>query len=462
MNIKFFGVYLLFLQLFLSSGFAQAQYQGQKPGIKETGLIIDSLSSALNRWYVYPAKARVMISSVREKFKKGAYNNAQNYAELTRLLHKDLQIVNEDRHLEIVFDPQLSRDIETPALPDTAGNRRAYEHGLLAAKEDNFAFRKVEILAGNIGYIRWDGFYEFIDEARPIVNAAFQFVSNTKALIIDMRYNGGGSPEMVLQMQNYFFQQKMPMNHIIDRNNDTIMRWTNQAKTDFKLNMPVYILTSRNTFSGAEDFTYGMKYAKRAIVVGDTTGGGAHPTRPFNIGPAVVAFIPTHRSINIVTNTDWEGIGVWPDVMVPSALALAKAQVLVFSELLSTATDEREKKMLQWNLVSNENKALLTKQIQDDHIKCSAAELLEHCGEYSIQDPNNPLPSIFITLKGNYIFRHLDNGAEDIRLIPVSTTKFVYDDDSGRAIEFVSGKNEGTIEMILTTREGEFIRNKKK
>jgi hypothetical protein len=118
--------------------------------------------------------------------------------------------------------------------------------------------------------------------------------------------------------------------------------------------------------------------------------------------------------------------------------------------------------MLQWNLVSNENKALLAKQTKDDQIKCTTAELSEHCGEYSIQDPNNPVPSIFITLKGYYIFRHLDNGAEDIRLIPVSSKKFVYDDDSGRAIEFVSGKNEGTIEMILTTREGEFIRNKKK
>jgi C-terminal processing protease CtpA/Prc len=328
--------------------------------------------------------------------------------------------------------------------------------------QNNFAFKKVEILPGNIGYVRWDAFYEFVNEAKPIVDAAFQFVSHTKALIIDMRYNGGGRPEMVLQIQSYFFSEKTPMNYTIDRSNDTLKRWTDPAMTDIRLNMPVYILTSRGTFSGAEDFTYGMKYAKRAVIVGDTTGGGAHPTRPFSIGQGFVAFIPTHRSVNLITQTDWDGTGVWPDVVVPSDEALNKAQSLIFTEFLSETTDEAQRNMLQWNLTSLENRALLTKQIQRESIKLSKEELLKYCGSYISPDPDNPLPALFIILKENHIFRHLDNGAEDILLIPVSASKFVYDDESGRSIEFGFNEKDDNMEMSLATQGGVFKRTRKK
>ncbi len=442
----------IFFSLLVTPCFVQAQDAVQKMSKKEIKVLIDSLGSTLDRWYIYPDKAAQMTKAVEKNYTRGAYNNVADKAELSRQLNDDLQQAYTDRHMQLVYHPQMATDIETPRN-DTAANRRAYEMDLLNARENNFAFKKAEILQGNIGYLRWDGFWGFVDEALPTLDAAFKFVSNCRALIIDMRYNYGGAPPMVLQTQSYFFNEKTRMNDIIDRNNDTLKRWADPAITSFKLNMPVYILTSQGTFSGAEDFTYGLQCVKRAVVVGDTTGGGAHPTRPFSIGQGFVVHIPTHRSPNIVTGTDWDGTGIWPDVPVSSAHALEKAQALIFTEFLSHATDQREKEMWQWQLTSMDNKARLVNQLQKNDIKITTEALHKFCGEYNPADPTTSSMTLFIIPKGDYIYRHLSNGAQDIRLIPVDANKFVYDDESGRAIHFVTSK-DGTVSHLLFYRQG--------
>ncbi len=439
---------------------AQAHAPEQQLSNKEISILIDSLGNALSRYYIYPAKATEMMSSIKKKYKSGAYNSIKNRADLGRQLNNDLQQAHKDGHLEVMYHPQMANDLET-YVPDTASNRRAYEHDLHDALENNFGFKKVELLPGNIGYLRWDVFCGLTDEALPTTNGALRFVSNCSALIIDMRNNGGGSPDMVVQLQSYFFKEKTPMNYTITRSNDTLKRCADPAKTDFKLSMPVYILTSHSTFSAAEDFIYGLRNAGRITVVGDTTGGGAHPTRPFSIGHGFVAFIPTQYSYNMATHTDWEGIGIWPDAPVPAAQALTKAQALIYAQLLSKATGEREKNSLQWLLASTENKALVAKQIQDDNIKIPKEDLLKYCGEYNSADPDAPKNAIYIVLTGTHLARHVAVGAADVRLIPIAAGKFAYDDESGRTIEFVTNTKDNTSGMILSNQDGVFTLNKK-
>jgi hypothetical protein len=400
-----------------------------------------------------------MLNNVKENYKKGTYQHAGNRTELAEQLYTDLQQASKDPHLRIHYDPQLAGFIETP-MPDSM-RQQLRKKGVNAALENNFAFKKTEILQGNIGYLRLDGFWEFVEEGKPTLDAAFKFVSNCKTLIIDMRYNWGGSPEMVLQTQSYFFTEKTRMNDIIDRNNDTVKRWADPATTSFKLGMPIYILTSRNTFSGAEDFTYDLQQVKRATVVGDTTGGGAHPTADFSIGQGFVVNIPTHRSPNVISKTDWEGTGVWPDVAVQSALALAKAQVLIFTELLAKAKDEEEKHLFQWDLNSIENKEQLAKQLQKEGVKIAKGTLLKYCGEYEASDPNDRITSIAVILKGNQLYRHLNNGVEDVCLVPISATKFVFDDESARTLEFETDKHGEIADLILSNQRGNFTMRKK-
>lgn len=460
MNIKAITFFALLSLIFTKPAFVQAQDPGPKMNPKEIKLLVDSLGKALNRLYVFPEKATLMMSAVNKQYKSGAYNKASNRFELSMQIHKDLQQAHKDGHMSVMYNPEFAKDIERPK--SEAELKEEYNWMLNRAREENFFFKKTEVLPGNIGYVRWDGFVEFVDESKATLNSAFQFVSNCKAMIIDMRYNHGGSPDMVLQTQNYFFSEKASMNHIIDRSLDTTKRYTDPSKTDFKLNMPVYILTSRGTFSGAEDFTYGLKYTKRATVIGDTTGGGAHPTGGFSIGQGFVVNIPTHRSSNDVTKTDWEGTGVWPDIAIPSEQALTKAQTLILTELIAKTTDEREKQELQWNMNLLENKTLLSEQIKKETVKITKEDLAKYCGDYNPASPNMPLLPMSIIIKGNNVFRHLNNGSEDIRIIPVSATKFVYDDETGRAINFTLDKNGVASDLILSRPDGVYTLNKKK
>ncbi len=353
----------------------------------------------------------------------------------------------------------MAEFLEAP-MPDSLQQEKEYERRLNEARERNFGFKKIEILQGNIGYLRMDEFYPFIDESKPTFDGAFRVVSNCKELIIDMRYNGGGNPDMVLQTQSYFLKEKTRMNDIIDSKNDTLIRWADPAATDFRLSMPVLILTSRYTFSGAEDFAYGLQQVKRATVVGDTTGGGAHPAREFSIGRGFVIRIPTHRSFNLISKTDWEGVGVRPDVAISSDEALIKAQVVIFTERLANAKDEAEKQILQWNLNSIQNRELLAKQLQKETIIIAKDILIKYCGNYTVSDPSDRMMPFAVILKENKIYRHFDDSYEDA-LIPLSSTEFIINDDSARTIEFVSNKNGEMNELIISNQSGKNKMNKK-
>ncbi len=159
---------------------------------------------------------------------------------------------------------------------------------------------------------------------------------------------------MVKQIGSYFVENKMRMNDIYERkSNKTVQFWADPAEADsMNLIMPLYILTSRETFSAAEDFTYAMQVTKRATVIGDTTGGGAHPTGPVPLGQGFVADIPLARSINHLTQTDWEGVGILPDYACKRDEALLKAQEVIFGERMTIAKSAGEKDRITWFLNS--------------------------------------------------------------------------------------------------------------
>jgi hypothetical protein len=260
---------------------AQERLQGDPLQITPdiTRVIIDSLGQALYRNYVFPDTALKMSAYLKNEFKKGACTGIKDPRELADRLWQDLQKAHHDGHLRLRYAPGMAKD-----LADTTGRdeRRRTNDSLMLIdmRKRNFLFTKADILPGNIGYVKFNGFVGFGKEARPTITGAFRFVANTKALIIDLRDNGGGSVETVAQVESYFFPAKTHMNDVINRDKSKWELWTNPAEADsLLLQMPVYILTARRTFSGAEDFSYSMQSIHRAVIVGDTTGGGAHRRR---------------------------------------------------------------------------------------------------------------------------------------------------------------------------------------
>ena len=345
MNFKTFVSLLILFRIFFNSSTIYAQGAGKKMNSKEINVLIDSLSKALRENYIYPEKAKLMVNGIRNSYKKGIYNQAKDRAELAQLLYDDIQMAHKDLHFKIFYNPIFAKHLET-VVPEIQ-KQEEFQEGLKNERTENFWFKNSDLLPGNIGYVRWDGFTGYSEEAKSTINAAFRFVNNCNALIIDMRYNGGGAVNTVLEIQNYFFKDSIHLNDIIFRGRDTLQKWTDPHKTDFKLEMPVYILTSRFTFSGAEDFTYGMQHSKRAIVIGDTTGGGAHPVNSFSVGQGFVGVIPIGCA---PPDQDWEAVGIRPDIAVPSDHALEKAKFMALSNCISAAANDMEKMKWTWQL----------------------------------------------------------------------------------------------------------------
>ena len=177
--------------------------------------------------------------------------------------------------------------------------------------------------------------------AGETATAAMSFVANTDALIIDLRENGGGSPDMVALVCSYLFgAHPVHLNDLYFRpENSTHQWWTLPYVPGQRYeNKPVYVLTSKRTFSAAEEFTYNLKSLKRATIVGETTGGGAHPGGPRRINEHFTMFLPSGRAINPVTKTNWEGTGVAPDVSVSAEKALNTAYLAALKTIARNLT----------------------------------------------------------------------------------------------------------------------------
>lgn len=310
--------------------------------------LVDSISATLKNYYVFPEKAAEIEKYLRKRLNAKAYEAITDPNKLVAKLTSDIRQVHVDPHMRIQYDPNFVNLQQGEVRPTEAeiAQFKQYEKG------QNYLFKKVEILPGNVGYLLFNGFTGDVEGAKSVALSALRFLANTNAIIIDLRWNGGGSPEMVSYLEGFFFKKKKLINTIIDRlGNDTTYYYADPTKADgLTLEMPVYILTSTRTFSGAEDFSYGMQHAKRAIVIGETTGGGAHPTRAFLIGQGFRMGVPFARSWNPYTKTNWEGTGVKPDISIAATQALPAAQKSILVDFAKKASDPAEKRRLNWAL----------------------------------------------------------------------------------------------------------------
>lgn len=334
-----FAVLLLLTFMFASIGAAQAGSMEQPDLTIDAATrakVIDGVLKRLNDSYVFPDVAKKMEQSVLERVEKKEYDGLTSAKEFAGKLTQDLQSVSKDKHLRVRYSHQ--------PIPERGERREPTAEEQELRKREltwmNHGFTKVERLRGNIGYLE---FLHFADEelGGETVAAAMNFVNGTDALIIDMRNNGGGNPAMVALVCSYLFgPEPVHLNDLYWREgNRTNEFWTRKEVPGKRyLNKDVYVLTSNRTFSGAEEFTYNLKNLKRATIIGETTGGGAHPGGGFRISEHFGMFVPTGRAISPITKTNWEGTGVTPDIAVPAEQALLVARVMALKKSLTTLT----------------------------------------------------------------------------------------------------------------------------
>jgi retinol-binding protein 3 len=244
-----------------------------------------------------------------------------------------------DLHFEIDYSSDvLPQEPPSPVEPTR-------EQRLNAGKDNNYGFRKIEILQGNVGYIALDIFHR-AEAMGNTLAAAMDFVANTDALIIDLRNNDGGRADAVALVVSYFVDGNP--RELVDIYwkplSKTVESFTSPSIKGTKyLDRKVYLLTSKDTVSAAEALCYNMKNLKLATVVGEVTAGAANPGSMIRIDDHFSLFLPTGRAVDPVTGKNWEGSGVSPDVAVSAADSLAKAQILALKAIQEKADANKRK-----------------------------------------------------------------------------------------------------------------------
>jgi mRNA-degrading endonuclease toxin of MazEF toxin-antitoxin module len=292
---------------------------------------IATLVTQVSAHYVFPEKATQIETLLRQRQRNGDYDGITNGEQLAATLTRDMASVAADLHMRVEFSPEVL----PPQLPRRSGLPAAGPIGWIdriGMKLAKFGIEKAERLPSNIGYLELSAF-PFPQMTAEKYAAAMDKLADTDAMIIDLRGNGGGSPASVALLASYFVDQRTQLNGIWYRDTGvTEYLWTEDklAGKRYGAQRKVAILVGPGTRSAGEDFAYTMQKLKRATLIGARTWGGAHPTSSYRLGDHFVGRIPNARTISPITKSNWEGVGVIPDIEAApaEALSVAKAHLL--------------------------------------------------------------------------------------------------------------------------------------
>ncbi len=296
--------------------------------------IIAALVEKLRAGYVYPDAADSIVSVIQKHLNDGEYADIDEEAFFAYALTTHLQEFNHDQHLWVKYHPE--------ELPDT--DQPSYKHPewlkeqQIRAKNENFGVRKVERLAGGVGYLEISYLHrpEWADHA---IRSAMAALANAPTLILDLRGCTGGYPGTVALLCSYLFREPgLPILRVYWRDEDRTQQFNTQDRVpeiQF-LDQPVYTLIGRDTFSAGEALARVLHTRKRAVLVGAKTDGGSHATITYRLHPHFELFLPVGRTFDALTGEEWEGIGVLPDVACAPEQALSVALDMADRNIFST------------------------------------------------------------------------------------------------------------------------------
>ena len=398
--------------------------QSKQPLINnaEKKTVIDSICTNLGREYIFPEITKRYIGKLKNNLQSGQYDLIKEPEAFAAKITEDLADTHKDEHLIIRYNPEW--------IKNEKGRAKLDEEAILRKKREdrnrNYGFEEIKILPGNIGYFKFNGFSYDID-AFNVAVGAMNFLANTEALIIDLRQNGGGSPEMVQFLCSYFLDNpRKHLNSFYYKEKDkTTQYWTYTYLPGKRVDkVDLYILTSRNTFSAAEEFSYNLQKMKRATVIGEVTGGGAHDNKFVILNDHFMMSLPFARAENPITKTNWEKVGVEPDIKISSNKALETAQVLAMKKLSAKEEDPKSKKYYLW-LYEGYNSQLNPVMISMDVLK-------SYVGTYGPRT---------ITLENSSLFYQREKRTK-MKMIPITEDHFMFNETNDFRIKFLKEDNK--------------------
>jgi len=314
---------------------------------EEKTQVVDSIALFMTERYVFPEEGKQMGELVTKNLKDGRYDDISDPVAFSQQLSQDLLTVNNDRHIGVMFVPERIAMMQA-ALEDE-NNTELEDLDRRMAEFSNYDFKEIKILPGNVGYLKFNSFQD-ASVAGPTAVAAMNFLAHTDALIIDLTDNGGGSPSLIQLITTYLFEYPQHLNSFYYREADeTRQFWTlTHVPGDRMPETDIYVLTSSRTFSGAEEFSYNLRNLERATLVGEITGGGAHPVAGYIINDNFMVRVPFGRAVNPISETNWEGVGVEPHIKTSKDKAFDVAYMMALDSLMKSEENENIKAGLQW------------------------------------------------------------------------------------------------------------------
>lgn len=284
--------------------------------------VVHAVTDHLLTSYVETEKGRLAAEALTTALDEGRFRPFAVGEAFAEEISRMLQEHTGDGHLNIEYSRE-PLDLDQPADEGYSAQEMNRWYGAHL----NHGVEKVERLEGNVALLDLRVFPP-VEMGGDTLAAAMQVVANMDALIIDLRHNGGGAGTTTLLMSYLFDDEPRPLSGVYDRPTETLRQ--NQTLScvpgkRFGPDKPVYVLTSRKTFSAAEAVAYDLHALGRATIVGETTGGGAHPFEYLPIHPHFVLWSVTAKSVNPITGGNWQGVGVQPDIEVAADDALAAA-----------------------------------------------------------------------------------------------------------------------------------------
>jgi hypothetical protein len=303
--------------------------------------VLRKVADLVENNYVLADKAQGFADAFRTKCAGGAYDALTEPSAFAEKVNAALVAITGDKHLSFRVI------VASAAGEEPASSLHHPVRYYLLRQKENTGFSELRWIEPRIGYLNLRRFYSY-DQARPMALAAMSFLSDARALIVDVRENGGGSGDW---LSSYFLPYPTQLSGDYSRTTGTLTEnWTiRDIGTAPRTEVPLFILIGPHTFSAAEGFAYDLKTRKRAILIGEPTKGGAHSVDLFGIDDTFEFYLSTMRSVSPVTGSNWEGTGVIPDIAVPADAALdaALAEARKAAEAFGRAEDERLKSAVE-------------------------------------------------------------------------------------------------------------------
>ena len=382
--------------------------------------IVDSIATLLETRYVDSTRAVQLGRRLRGQLAAGAYDRDTSAAAFAVTLTRDMEAVVKDLHLRVSYEPSREfvgagspvpgggRRVEGPR--PAAGGQRVIRTGRIDGRDSltiarsNFGFVRVERFPGNIGYLKLDRFVP-LDYSLPTVTAAMAFLSSVDAMIVDLRDNIGGSPDLVEHLASYFYSPE-PVKLLEARNRGLGITHVSSTLSEIPgrrlPTIDLVVLTSPTTASSAEAFAYGIQRTGRGMVLGARTAGAGNGGTKTSVGAGLALFLPEWQ---VTTGPGWEGIGVSPDsvVAVRSALEIARARLLERRIVCESDPERRRSLMLALELTN-----------AGAHGAPGALDMRRYAGQYGIRRIWEEGGELYMSVTG---WR--------VRLVPVSPDVFL-------------------------------------